>query len=538
LQDDEQSKAQRIKEPYSLRQRLSFRQVEAGGRLDMQSALSESENRFRKIFEHSNDAIYLIDPESDLILDVNPTACLMLGYSHAELLALDVSAIHPDEMPQLRAFVRSVQASGRGWTNELSCRTKSGHFLPVEISASVVEIEQRTCMIAMVRDTTERKEAELRIRKEADRADALAHSARRLNAQLALETVLAAVCEETARALNVPAAAVLFFDPERERFYPAATWGLPSSFQGEYIPDARAVYEQHPQPYYPQIVVPNLRDLSNLPNSSLFARYGIHAIAIASLNPEDNLMGALAAYALDPERTFSEDDISLLRSLADQAALAIRNANLYEESRHFAALEERQRLARELHDSVTQSLYGMTLYAGAAQDLLALGDIDSAREQLNDMQEMVQAALGELRLLIYQLRPLALEDGLASALQERLETVEARSGLATSFRVEGTIHLRGKVEEELYRVALEALNNVIKHARATTVQICLVQNEQRLRLEITDNGKGFALEAIGRKRGWGITGMMERIERLQGTLNVQSQPGQGTQIVVEVPSNG
>jgi PAS domain S-box-containing protein len=534
----EKSKAELIEEVTLLRQELAVSRAVEAERTQAQTALQESEQRFRKIFDYSNDAIFLIDPEQNLILDANSTACHMLGYSREELLSLNVSTIHPQEMPQLLAFARSVYQQGRGWTNELSCYTKTGAFLPAEISASVVEIDQKSYLLAMVRDTTERKEAEQKIRREAARADALAHSAARLNAQLDLDSVLNAVCEEAAQALDVPAAVVLFFDPEEERFYPVATWGLPPSFVQEYIPNPRSVYLQHPQPYYPQIVVPNLQALPNLVNKELFVRHNIQAIALASLNRKDNLLGALAAYAQDPERTFSEDEISLLRGLADQAALAIRNAQLFEQTRRLAALEERQHLARELHDSVSQSLYGMTLWAGAANDLLEAGEVDATQAYLHQMQEMAQSALAEIRLLIYQLRPPALEEGLASALQERLEAVESRSGLAVALQAEGDLSLPARVEEELYRIAQEALNNIIKHARARTVQIRLVRCDAILLLKISDDGSGFDPSLVRQKGGWGLQGMAERATRLQGTLEIDSRPGCGARITVEVPVHG
>lgn len=125
-----------------------------------EEALRESEEKFRKIFDNSNDAIILIDLERDKILDVNPKACDMLGFSRQELLSLGISAIHPGEMPELRAFAQSVLETGQGWTSELTCRTKTGAILQAEISASTVEIGGETRMISLVRDTTERKRTE------------------------------------------------------------------------------------------------------------------------------------------------------------------------------------------------------------------------------------------------------------------------------------------------------------------------------------------------------------------------------------------
>jgi len=129
-----------------------------------QEALRKSEDHLRKIFEYSNDAIFIIDPERDKIVDVNPRACSKLGYPREELLSLPMTAIHPNEMPQLMAFSKSVLEQGEGWTDELSCLTKSGSTIPVEISSSVIEIDASPCIIALVRDITERKEAEAALR--------------------------------------------------------------------------------------------------------------------------------------------------------------------------------------------------------------------------------------------------------------------------------------------------------------------------------------------------------------------------------------
>ena len=125
-----------------------------------EEALKKSEDRFRRIFDHSNDAILILDPSQDKILDVNPTACTMLGFSRDELMVTPVSAIHPKEMPKFMAFAQSVLKNEKGWTDELSCLTKAGDCLPAEISASIIELEGKTCMIAMVRDITERKKAQ------------------------------------------------------------------------------------------------------------------------------------------------------------------------------------------------------------------------------------------------------------------------------------------------------------------------------------------------------------------------------------------
>lgn len=126
----------------------------------MQPTPCESAERYHRIFAYANDAIFIIDPSQDRILEANPRACAMLGYSHAELLAISISDVHPNEMPRMLAFTTTVLNDGHGWTDELSCLTKTGEFLPAEISASVVDIDGRPCVISMVRDVSERKRME------------------------------------------------------------------------------------------------------------------------------------------------------------------------------------------------------------------------------------------------------------------------------------------------------------------------------------------------------------------------------------------
>jgi len=135
----------------------------------LHSASNNKEELYQAVFDHSNDAIFVIDPAEDCIVDANPRACAMLGYTHEELLSLPISAIHPNEMAVLQAFAQSVFDTGRGWTNELTCRTKIGDYLPAEISASSIQVAYQDSggqivedrhIIAMVRDITERRQAE------------------------------------------------------------------------------------------------------------------------------------------------------------------------------------------------------------------------------------------------------------------------------------------------------------------------------------------------------------------------------------------
>jgi signal transduction histidine kinase len=223
------------------------------------------------------------------------------------------------------------------------------------------------------------------------------------------------------------------------------------------------------------------------------------------------------------------------RVLVRQERLVAENARLHERARQLAVLEERQRLSRELHDSVTQSLYGISLQAEAATRALASGDLDPAAANVREIRETSQEALGEMRLLLFELRPPLLEErGLMGALQLRLGAVEARAGLTTGLRGDGAERLPPETEQELYRLAQEALNNVVKHAQARHVGVELDVTSDLIVLEVTDDGIGFE-SALRGGGGFGLQGMRERASRLGGTVRVESAPGAGTRIRVEVP---
>jgi len=238
----------------------------------------------------------------------------------------------------------------------------------------------------------------------------------------------------------------------------------------------------------------------------------------------------------DKVHAFSQEDILVIQSLGDQVAIAIENARLYNHSRELAVLEERNRLARELHDSVTQTLFSMTLTAEAAQ-ILAERNPRRASTQLQRLQKLAQGALIEMRSLISQLRPKTVtEEGLVPALRQHIAERRDRDGLAVVLHLNGERELPREYKEALFRIVQEALNNVVKHAQADRAEITLDLTGGAVSLAIEDSGIGFDLTRID-SEAWhlGLVSMRERAEMLGGTLTVESQPGQGTCIRVEIP---
>jgi signal transduction histidine kinase len=232
---------------------------------------------------------------------------------------------------------------------------------------------------------------------------------------------------------------------------------------------------------------------------------------------------------------FTQEDVRVMLVFANQAAMAIEHARLQRQAEQLAVLEERERLARELHDSVTQSLYSVTLYANAAALALAAGKGDVTAGYLGELQETAQEGMRDMRLLIFQLHPPVLEtEGLVAALQARLAAVEGRAGVQTEFRVEGERRLPIAIEAELYWIAQEALNNVRKHAAARHVTVHLHFTPATICLEVLDDGVGFDPQAVPAERRGGLRTIAERTARISGVLTYESTPGEGTRVMVEV----
>jgi signal transduction histidine kinase len=245
-----------------------------------------------------------------------------------------------------------------------------------------------------------------------------------------------------------------------------------------------------------------------------------------------------AFYLTDKEAapTFTDDDERLIAMLAAHAAIAIDNARLYERARELSVIEERNRLARDLHDSVVQKLFGIVLTAQSAATLLDRS-ADGARTEVERLQALAQEAIAELRSLVFQLRPAAIEtEGLAAALAKHVDVLERVHRLPFAFEQTGDPRLRPGVDEELFKVAQEALHNALRHAQARQVRVRLDERPDAVALSVADDGRGFDPDAPAlRSRSLGLTSMEERAHGLGASLGIASAPGAGTTIDLELP---
>jgi signal transduction histidine kinase len=245
---------------------------------------------------------------------------------------------------------------------------------------------------------------------------------------------------------------------------------------------------------------------------------------------QGKLLGAMVLGSRG-ELSMGSEELSLLAAIGQEVSMAGKNARLYDRGQQMAAMEERNRLAQELHDSVTQSLYSLTLYAEAAARMLEAGKPEEAVRHLRELGDTARESLQEMRLLIFELKPLALEKAeLAEAIRSRLDAVESRVGLKADLRVVGEAAIGNPLKLELYHVAREALNNVLKHAGARSVSVLLALSADQVVLEVNDDGKGFDPQVGRASGGLGLAGMAERARRVGGELSVQSAPGRGTKV--------
>ncbi len=276
-------------------------------------------------------------------------------------------------------------------------------------------------------------------------------------------------------------------------------------------------------------------DLTSEPDLTRFApTAGPSPYLGVPMQARGRVVGLLSIFG-ETGQQFNMAEAALLSSIAGHVGVAVENDLLSRRAEQAAVMEERERLARELHDSVTQSLYSLNLFAEIGRETAELGDLEAVKDNFIRMGEAALHALKEMRLLVHELRPLDLvHEGLVGALHQRLDAVEKRANIKAKLVVEALVELPAPVEEGLYRIAQEALNNALKHAAATSVTVYLRRAGDYIELEVEDNGRGFYPDATYGMGGMGLTNMKHRAERLGSSLTISSEINKGTKVKVRV----
>jgi two-component system NarL family sensor kinase len=287
---------------------------------------------------------------------------------------------------------------------------------------------------------------------------------------------------------------------------------------------------------YKHIITKKLTKASNIINCSRInlatkAHYeetdGITHHATVPLRSGQEQFGLLNV-ATPYTTSYSEEDLELLESVAFQIGSAIKRIWLTDQEKEAARINERNRLARDLHDSVNQMLFSVKLTAHAAK---AMSKEEMSKNAFNTIEETSQQAVNEMRALIWQLKPIGLEQGLVNALKSYCEMMQ----LNLNVQVEGLINVPSLIEENVYRILQEAINNVKKHANTKEIELTLNQHDKYLYIEIADYGTGFNIQHKSHQVSHGLNNMRQRIKMINGKINIQSSNGQGTRITLTIP---
>ena len=391
------------------------------------------------------------------------------------------------------------------------------------------------------------EQAQDHIRKQAARAEALVRTAAQFNARLDFDTLLQAVCQEAAAALHTPSAWINLYDAGGDNLYFSSGYGIPDGFEDRYQPVPRAQYAHFASLVDPVTVISDQQLLTGLSNTGLYAALDIRTVALAGMYEEEQLIGTISVVVYGEPRRFSEDELGLLRGLANQAALAIAKMRLFEQvsagREHMRALSqalveiqetERRNLALELHDELGQVLSAAKL----SLDMFPTLPKPAADKQLQFVRSMLGELVGRVRRMALDLRPSMLDDlGLLPALAWLFENYQSQSGEGVTFLHQDLEQrFSPQVEITAYRIIQESLTNVMRHAGNGRVEVNARADGQALYLQIRDFGTGFdPATALSGTLSSGLSGMRERIRMLGGEMAIDSAPGKGTCLTARLP---
>jgi PAS domain S-box-containing protein len=519
-------------------------------------ALRESAARFRRLAENALDMIYryrlLPAPGFEY---VSPAATAISGYTPDDFYAdpdLGYKLVHPEEY-ELIETLRHPSASSEPltvrWMHKGGTVTwTSQQLVPIyDPEGNLVAIE------GIVRDVTERMQAyqmlERRVEErthEIERRRQVAEGLRDimtiLNSNRPLGEILDAIIAQACRLLGTDAGAVYHLQEQKGLLSIQVAYGLDTDDAALHIPvgwgavgeavlNRQPVVASHALADSTEAHDPVLDAQQSARLTALFSRFG--AVLAVPLLIKDDIYGAIALFYRQSHE-FTREETELAVALGDQTALAIENARLHTQAERMAVAAERSRLARDLHDAVTQTLFSICLIADVLPRLWER-DQKQGRRRLEELHQLTRGALAEMRTLLLELRPAALaEVELGELLRLLAEAIGGRACVPITVVVDGQYRLPPDIQVALYRIAQEALNNVARHANASQAAVSLCHRDDATELRISDDGCGFepgnvALEHLG------LSIMRERADALGAALRIVSQPGSGTQITIISP---
>jgi PAS domain S-box-containing protein len=491
-----------------------------------EEALGESEERFRSLFESSPDAVFLTVPDGT-ILAANPAACSLFGWSEEEFLGEGRFSMFDESDPRFLAALEERQRTGQVRGVELAAIRANGERFPAEVESVIVAGEPERSFVVL-RDITERKRLE-------EEKNLLLEAASALSQSILLPDVLDQLARITLEVGGHSRVVISLWQEElgcltvaRSRGEAALTDGTRVAL-ADLSAQARSAIEKNETRLIDyDALEPGRRGLADKITS--------HIALDVPLLFGGRFIGLLATDDPGERREFGARQIRLIEGIAAHAAVAIENAKLYEAQTSAqverAAQEERTRLARDLHDSVTQSLFAATLKAEALT--IASGDeAPGITATAEDVQRLSRGALAQMRILLLELRGDPIEEvPLHQLLRNLAEAAESRASVRVILTMDEESPLPPKVHEAAYRITQEALNNVVRHAKAQNAWVKLDCADSHARLVIGDDGCGFDPTSVYPGH-FGLRTMGERVGDSGGQLGVRSVSGEGTVVEAE-----
>lgn len=528
----------------------------------------------RRLLASAPIAIVVVD-ESGRIVYANPKLLEMFGYSFEELAERTIETLIPQRFRQDHIRHRTqyavnphVRPMGAGI--DLTGRRRNGDEFPLEAGLSYLPTEQGLLVISSITDITRRKQTEELLER---RVEERTHELERrrevseglrdilavLNSNQSIEEILNHITEQACHLLHADASAIFRVEGEQGPLQMQASHGLPDDYASQQQPSTELARETDgadnealeaiaafdpdaapvaTNPHAPRVL--HTEDALSIisagatqsrnsdPASTTQDLY--QAVFSVPILIKDEVFGSLTLYYKEP-RKFSAEEIELATTFGDQTALAIENARLRTQVERAAVAEERSRIARDLHDSVTQTLFSASLIAEVLPRLWD-NDREESERRLAELRQLTRGALAEMRTLLLELRPATLiEVQLRELLRQLTEATTGRTRVPIELELHGEGPLPPDVKVAFYHIAQEALNNVAKHARATKATVIFKRTPTKGQLTVKDNGRGFVIDKVTPEH-LGLTIMNERAEAIGARLEIESRLGQGTTVTV------
>jgi PAS domain S-box-containing protein len=495
-----------------------------------------SDDKFHRdaVVEGMDEGWMVLDAEN-IVVDINPAAERMTGLTRDKVISQPVASVLSD-LPYLGLTFNGTQDSEvkRSIKSEESWR-----YLNIRTSALADRNRKQIGRLIIWRDITDRRMADDARQRARDEMFVLVNAiSSAASNTMNLEDFLLESIYHIIYPFRSQVVGIFLLDErtkkeEEPKLFLASHFGFPP----EAINDLTSILPTAPlfdwvyknrQP----LQIEEAQDDVRLP--AVIREMKLACLAIIPLTTqagdESKLIGFISMGRKE-KPVYSQDEIARLITISDQIATLIDS----DRRRKLAiALSERQRLMRDLHDSVSQKLYGLVTITEASQAALEAGETLNPSEVLARIGESARQAVKEMRLFLYQMQPIDVDkDGLISVLHHRLAAVEGRADIKARLLADEEINLSKDKEIALYYIAQEALNNVLRHARAKSISVTLKQGRKNVILEIRDDGCGFDPKKVDRA-GLGMRNMKERTSQIDGTLRISSKPDQGTTIVITV----